>query len=279
MIICEHKIAIIMATYNGERFLAEQIESIINQSEKDWKLYIRDDGSQDKTIEIIQEYSQKDSRIINIEDKETHLGPGKSFFKALEQIDAELYMFSDQDDFWLPDKIEVSLNAYNSIKESKTRPIIVHTDISVTDENLNIIRKSRWDDVNLDPNKLKSYNYLAQYCYTQGCTLLFNNSAKKLAIPIADYASMHDWWISTRCIKAGGIIESVYTPTMLYRQHSNNVVGMHYDNIDFFSRKKEGLKNNIKRYSRLKQDGYGSLLKYIFYKFLLKVHTSRKHRR
>lgn len=269
-----------MAVYNAEKYLLEQLESIIQQSEKSWKLYIRDDGSTDGTIQIVKEFIQKDNRIELVNDDLKHLGPMKSFMRLLKLVDSELYMFSDQDDYWLSNKIELSLEVYNTVENRDNIPVLVHTNVSVVDSDLNIIRESRWDDINLNPDKLKKYHYLAQCCYTQGSTMLFNKAAKKISFPVIDYAIMHDWWIATRCIKQNGVIKTIHTPTMLYRQHSTNVLGMEYNVtkyslFSFMKKMKIGLLENIDLYKQLKKDDYGPFIKFCWYKLILLLHRTR----
>ncbi|MHB9334492.1 glycosyltransferase, partial [Fusobacterium polymorphum] len=100
------KIEILMATYNGEKYVGEQIDSIIHQTYKNWKLLIRDDNSTDKTLEILKEYEKKDKRIKIIEDKKGNLGFVKNFEELLNNSKEDWVMFSDQDDYWLENKIE-----------------------------------------------------------------------------------------------------------------------------------------------------------------------------
>jgi len=115
-------IDILLSTYNGEQYLRNQIESIINQTYKNWRLLIRDDGSQDKTIEILEYYLRKHKdKIVLIEDGQKHLGASKSFFRLLGYSDAKYIMFCDQDDVWLPYKIE---KTYNKMKELEKNTMI-----------------------------------------------------------------------------------------------------------------------------------------------------------
>ncbi|EEY35290.1 glycosyltransferase, partial [Pseudoleptotrichia goodfellowii] len=110
------KIDILLATYNGEKYLEEQLYSILNQSYPNINLLIRDDGSKDKTVDIIKKYAQKDERIKFIEDDLGNLGFLKNFEKLLEHSEENYIMFSDQDDIWNPDKIEKS---YKKIRETE----------------------------------------------------------------------------------------------------------------------------------------------------------------
>ncbi|MCD0023384.1 glycosyltransferase, partial [Streptococcus agalactiae] len=118
------------ATYNGEKFLAQQIESIQKQTFKEWNLLIRDDGSSDKTCDIIRNFTAKDSRIRFINENEHHnLGVIKSFFTLVNYEVADFYFFSDQDDVWLPEKLSVSLEAAKH--KASDVPLLVYTDLKV----------------------------------------------------------------------------------------------------------------------------------------------------
>ena len=130
------QIDILMATYNGEKYLREQIESILNQTYSNIRLIISDDCSKDKTREIIKEYEQKDNRIIAY-FQENNLGYAKNFEFLLTKVENDFYMLSDQDDYWLPEKVE---KTFNRLKE--TNADLVFTDLEVVDENLKTIYQS-----------------------------------------------------------------------------------------------------------------------------------------
>ncbi len=274
-------IAILLASYNGEKYLKEQIDSIIKQSYTAWSLYIRDDGSNDKTVEIIKKYCQLDNRIHFCEDNDTHIGVKDSFLRLLENVQSELYMYCDQDDVWLPTKIEHTVDMYNLAREKYDTPIVVHTDAEVVDAQLNTISKSYWKSAHIVPERYnRNYNLLAILTCTQGTTMLFDDKAKKLCFPYGNYFNMHDWWVSTRVLKNGGHIVALHEATILYRQHSSNVYGVSYgEDLKMSSKIKkltEVYKINKNKYLYLKKDGYGGVLKYlfnkmriIFYRFVL----------
>ena len=103
-------VAILMSTYNGEKYLEEQVKSIISQDYTDWHLYIRDDGSTDNTVNLIKKIARDNEKITFLnENKPKNLGVTGSFMDLLANTKAQYYMFSDQDDYWLPDKIKVTL--------------------------------------------------------------------------------------------------------------------------------------------------------------------------
>lgn len=264
-------VVILMASYNGGKYINEQIDSIIEQTYKNWDLYIRDDGSTDNTVDIVNEYCKKDNRIHHFYDKELHIGVKNSFLRLLENVQSELYMYCDQDDVWLPTKIEHSLNLYNSVREKCDAPIVIHTDAEVVDAQLNTISKSYWKSTHIVPERYnRNYDLLAILTCTQGTTMLFNDKAKRLCFPYEDYFNMHDWWVSTRVLKNGGHIEALHEATILYRQHSSNVYGVSYgEDLKMTSKLKklsEVYQINKNKYLYLKKDGYGGVLKYLFNK-------------
>ncbi|CUO43964.1 glycosyltransferase family 2 protein [Clostridium disporicum] len=215
----DNKLKILMATYNGEKFIREQLNSILNQSYNDFELIIRDDGSKDRTVSIIQEYIEKDNRVNLLVGK--NLGQTQNFNALLREVqDAEYVMFADQDDVWMEDKVELSLQKIKNIEEEKGKeyPIMVYSNLRYVDEKLNDI-----------PNKLReineeSINTILGYNFVWGCTMLINNSLLRLSYPIGKSAQNHDYWIALTCA-LNGVMYNLGRETLLYRQHSNNVTG------------------------------------------------------
>jgi len=136
----EYKVEILMATYNGEKYLKEQIESIINQSYNDWTLLIRDDKSKDNTVSIIEEYERKDSRIKLLRDKKEKLGFVKNFEELLKSSHKEFIMFSDQDDYWEKDKIKNYIEILKKNENLIQKPLLIHSNSFVCDKNLKIMK-------------------------------------------------------------------------------------------------------------------------------------------
>lgn len=273
----DKSIAILLGTYNGDKYLVCQIDSLINQTISDWTLYICDDGSTDDTPFIIEKYVNKHSNITLIKNNVENIGAKNNFLRLLESVNSKYYMFCDQDDIWLPEKIEVSLYHMQKIEQNSQKiPIVIHTDVILVDSKQKVIAKSFWKEAHLNPDKMKNYNYLAICSYVLGCTMLFNSLAKEKAFPVNENALMHDWWISTQVIKTG-IIYSIYDQTMLYRQHENNVSGVGYGNERIFLSKikqiKKVIKQNIHLYIALKRLGYGSFLKFLFFKTTILLRT------
>jgi len=250
-----NKITILLAVYNGDKYLKEQLDSIVNQSYSNWKLYIRDDGSTDKSVQIINEYvSQFSDKIHLIYDNSQNLGSCNNFFKLLEcSENSKYYMFADQDDVWYEDKIEISLKKMKEIenKIGNNRPILIHTDLEVVDDKLKTISKSFWNYQKMDIEKGKLPNKLLIQNIITGCTVIFNNPLKDKLYKLPENVFVHDWWIAL-VASVFGTIEVLETPTIKYRQHSFNVAGAKFINLNHFIKRlfkldevKKGLRNSV----------------------------------
>ena len=217
------KIDVLLATYNGEKYLREQIDSILNQTYSNIRLVISDDCSKDNTRKIIKEYEEKDDRVISY-FHEKNLGYVKNFEFLLTKVENDIYMLSDQDDVWLPTKIE---HTYNKMVE--TNADLVFTDLEVVDENLKMMYPSFNDYMKLS-RKIKKYktDYRLQYLYNcvSGCTLMSKKKFLDMILPIPTQSkyAIHDTWIAT-AIANNGKVEYLDEKTILYRQHGNNQVG------------------------------------------------------
>ena len=154
-IVNNRSVAILMATYNGEKYLREQIDSLIAQTYRDWTLYIQDDGSKDATLDIIKEYS--DERIVLVDVGLTRQGACMNFMSLLNMVESKYYMFCDQDDVWFVDKIEKELARMKMVEAEKgiETPIIVHTDRTHTDAELNVKLKSEFNPRGVSKEKLR----------------------------------------------------------------------------------------------------------------------------
>ncbi|HFR2827052.1 TPA: glycosyltransferase family 2 protein [Streptococcus agalactiae] len=242
------KVNILMATYNGEKFLAQQIESIQKQTFKEWNLLIRDDGSSDKTCDIIRNFTAKDSRIRFINENEHHnLGVIKSFFTLVNYEVADFYFFSDQDDVWLPEKLSVSLEAAKH--KASDVPLLVYTDLKVVNQELNILQDSmiRAQSHHANTTLLPE---LTENTVTGGTMMINHALAEKWFTP--NDILMHDWFLALLAASLGEIIY-LDLPTQLYRQHDNNVLGARtMDNR--FKILREGPKSIFTRYWKLIHD-------------------------
>ncbi|HGD4226239.1 TPA: glycosyltransferase family 2 protein [Streptococcus agalactiae] len=242
------KVNILMATYNGEKFLAQQIESIQKQTFKEWNLLIRDDGSSDKTCDIIRYFTAKDSRIRFINENEHHnLGVIKSFFTLVNYEVADFYFFSDQDDVWLPEKLSVSLEAAKH--KASDVPLLVYTDLKVVNQELNILQDSmiRAQSHHANTTLLPE---LTENTVTGGTMMINHALAEKWFTP--NDILMHDWFLALLAASLGEIIY-LDLPTQLYRQHDNNVLGARTMDKRF-KILREGPKSIFTRYWKLIHD-------------------------
>lgn len=216
-------IDILMATYNGSNYIRNQLLSLQQQTEKNWTLYIRDDGSTDDTIEIINDFSSKDSRIKVVTDSLGNLGPGKTFLELTNYSTSDYVIFCDQDDIWFEKKIE-NLLAFANNKLSDDKPGLVYCDGYGYNSEKGIISLnsiSRAHAKNL--NEFLFFN--AGY---QGCSMFFNRKLCQLAQSYNTDFYMHDDIVSLLAHTFGDVY-FLDEALMLYRQHSNNVTG----NIQF----------------------------------------------
>lgn len=220
---------ILLSTYNGERFIAEQIDSILAQTYTEWRLFIRDDGSKDGTKAILHEYAQQYPEKIFVDETEPRgLGAMRSFEYLLAQHgEAEYFAFSDQDDVWLSDKLALSMATMKRAEQTDPdRPIVVHSDLRVVDEELNELSPSFWNYGGIHPEILDTnIHYLAICNSVTGCAMIMNRKAREVTLPFPRYVFMHDAWIGIRVLEQSGKVIPIGTPTILYRQHGDNVCG------------------------------------------------------
>lgn len=217
-------LAILLTTYNSEKYLEAQMDSLISQTYKDWRLYIHDDGSSDKTLSIIDRYKQKDSRIHLLYD-DTSRGARDSFMWLLEQVESDLYMFCDHDDVWLPSKIEQSIRLMEQQQDRLSVPIIVCTDAKFVDKDLKIRSESFWRERCHRKWMFNNKWYHLYYNNVIGCTMLFNRIARDQALPYPHNTQMHDSWLAASVLWKGGRIIPIDEPLILYRQHGGNTIG------------------------------------------------------
>lgn len=243
------KIVILLSTFNGEKYLQQQLNSLFEQTYKNFEIIARDDISTDNTLSILKSFN-----IRTIESNE-NLGAKKSFIELLkytfENTDADYFMFCDQDDIWKKDKIEKTFIKMKEIeKESQFKPILVHTNLEVVDSELKNISDSLWEYEQILP-QYNSFNRLIMQNTITGCTVMINRelAAKSLFVPTS--AIMHDWWIGL-VASCFGQIHYLNNSTIYYRQHENNTIGAKNRKVNiikhFLGAFKSLLKNSDERY-------------------------------
>ena len=221
------RIDILLATWNGQRYLAEQIDSILTQTFTDWRLLIRDDGSTDGTPDIIKRYvSENPDRIAVIENSERGLGARGNFARLMEHSTADYVMFSDQDDVWLPHKAERLMKTMEALegRHDRDTPILVHSDLKVVGPDLREVHPSFIAHQKLNPGFGRSLNRMLVQNVVTGCASMCNGRLLKMSLPVPEQAFMHDWWLAL-VAAALGRIEFIAEPMVLYRQHDSNTMG------------------------------------------------------
>lgn len=214
-----NKIAILMSTYNGGKYISEQIESLQKQTCKEWNLYIRDDGSSDSTIKIIEDFKESDSRITLVRDGK-NLKPAKSFFNLMNKVEADYYFFCDQDDYWLKNKLQSMLHEISKL--DNTVPQVVYCNLKCVDQNLKF-RKYGFDDL---IGKISGDGRFIGNDMP-GCVMLFNRKTRDLVKeyePNYDNVTMHDWWVAL-VAQVFGQVHFLDERLIYYRQHVDNTLG------------------------------------------------------
>tara|TARA_Y100000589_G_scaffold320531_1_gene350570 strand:- start:685 stop:1530 length:846 start_codon:yes stop_codon:yes gene_type:complete len=225
------KVQILLATYNGEKFLREQLDSIINQKYKFWELLIHDDGSTDKTISILNEYQKNYPKKVRLlDDQKLFSSACKNFFHLIEHRsrEANLYCLCDQDDIWHISKLNLIIEKYNT--NEVTKPLLIHSDLSLIDSKGKLLEKSHNKLIKNQKN-LITKNTAFYYNPVPGCAMTIN-SALADKISYCKYMVMHDWWILLSAIDLNATLLYINLPLVKYRQHSENVLG--YKKKNFF---------------------------------------------
>ncbi len=225
----ERKIDILMATYNGEKYVSEQIKSILQQTYKNWTLIIRDDNSDDNTLKILYKYQKKDKRIKIINDSMGNLGFVKNFEELLKYSDSDFIMFSDQDDIWYNNKVEKMYDRI--VTENNNIPILVHCNANVCDSNLKLIKKNFIKSI-----EMKKNNYFFSFI-VQGSSIILNKNLKIIALPFLKESYLHDRYLHLLSELFGKKI-FIDEPLMNYRQHENNQIGSKSNIINKILKKK-----------------------------------------
>lgn len=231
-------ICVLLSTYNGEKYLEEQLESLRRQEGVELKILVRDDGSKDRTHEILNKW--QDKGLLTWYTGENK-GPAQSFMDLLYNApEADYYAFCDQDDVWLPDKLKVAAEKLEEISNVNSIPTMYFSTTMLVDAQLNEI----------GINKI-NYNFSFGEALLRnpatGCTMVINRVLQKYLINRKpDFVSMHDSWAYRVCLALNGQI--VYDPTshILYRQHGNNVVGGKKSFWRTIKRRFNSFKNGIK---------------------------------
>jgi len=202
----EPKLSVVIATFNGEKFIVAQLESILNQLDKDSEVIISDNGSTDRTIELINSFCDKRIHLLHCSNK----GPISNFENALHNAKGDIIFLSDQDDVWLENKVKIAT-------EYLMKYDLVMTDCKIVDENLNVVYESFYSLKNAGKGLIKN---LFQNSY-HGCSMVFKKEVLDLALPFPKSIPMHDIWLG---FVAELFFSTYFIPDklLLHRRHKNN---------------------------------------------------------
>ncbi len=245
-------IEVLLASYDGEKYIRQQMDSILDQSIPGLRILVSDDGSKDGTVEILRQYTaeypervalleedadvradcsgipgvRRKAAAVSASDRNAAVvpAPAGNFFRLLANADADYILLSDQDDVWLPEKVERLLERIRGIEgEDGGVPALVFSDMEVVDEGLNQIAPSFFSYAHCDPRRLALSEILAENPVTGGA-LMMNRALLELVRATPRACFMHDWWIAL-CASCFGRISCVREALSLYRQHGANVLG------------------------------------------------------
>lgn len=266
-----YKVNVLLSTYNGEKYIKEQLDSILNQTYGNIKIYVRDDGSKDKTVEILKQYEKK--QLITFIEGE-NVGFIKSFFQLVKACDeADFVAYCDQDDVWFENKIEMAIEKLQEKDQSK--PLLYFSDYDYYDSCMNFQEHCK------SKKRLPSFRNSLVDCISLGFNSVYNKKALLLLKRnIPKYSCGHDWWTYMVCAAMGEVIyDKRYTTK--YRRHEKNVSagGLNFIQFQIWRIKKFFVNDyfkNVRKQLREFEHIYGSELS-DDNKMVLKLFTQKKY--
>ena len=235
--ITDPKIAILLSTYNGTKYLEEQLDSILNQTYSNYVIVARDDGSYDDTIQLLNKYAKKFTDKFHLLEQDLlNLGASDSFSYLIEYVlenkqslglESAYMMFCDQDDIWSLEKIDKQIDEMIKVEKHQTGtkpiPVLIHSNLRVVSEDKSLIAESFVHYQGLEIERNRFTNIMISNVVT-GCTAFINEALARKAVPVSKEAIMHDWWLSL-VASAFGKLVFIDAPLVSYRQHDTNAIG------------------------------------------------------
>lgn len=247
-----YRVQVLLSTYNGEKYIREQLDSILAQKDVEVSVLIRDDGSTDSTVDIINDYCSKNSDIKLI--KGSNIGACKSFFELYKEADMgyDYYALSDQDDYWYEDKLSVACSKLAGIENKENKPLLYCCEADITDENLNSSGKDKTkeEDKTAFPIKKPGFGNALIENIARGGSVVFNPTLLgmvRIDAPADCY--MHDWWLYLLATCFGKTVHD-NKAYYKYRQHKDNVLGASTSKVGIIKRRLSQSKTNKGHVSR-----------------------------
>lgn len=210
---------ILLATYNGEKYIEKQLRSLLEQSYKNIKIYVSDDASTDGTVDIIKKYQKDHGDKIYLKVNSKNYGNAcDNFFSLLPMTKGDVIFFCDQDDIWKKTKVERTLKEFENVSS----PLLVHTDLTVIDENDRVLYPSMIGTQKINI-KRKDINFLLAQNNVTGCSSAINRALADI-LKKPEGIPVHDWWIAVTASLFGDI-KYISFPTIYYRSHAHNLCG------------------------------------------------------
>ena len=219
------EIEVLLATWNGERFIQEQLDSLFRQTFQNFHLIVRDDASTDSTLEIVEAYRSQYSDRIIVNANQRRMGACRTFGRLAKDSVAAYVAFCDQDDIWREDRLAVGIATAKKIEAEHgiDTPVLVFSDLSLVGQDNQILSPSMWKLKHINPGRVNLGALLVQNLVS-GCTILANRSLLLRAMPIPEGAVMHDFWLGL-VAAAFGVLCPLHEATVRYRQHQGNAIG------------------------------------------------------
>jgi glycosyltransferase involved in cell wall biosynthesis len=219
------EIDVLMATWNGAQYIRQQLDSLFCQTLQDFRLIVRDDGSSDSTLQILEQYRSRYSDRVIVRKNLSRQGACRTFSLLAEESAAPYIAFCDQDDIWREDKLELGYTAAKHVEAEHGvhTPVLVFSDLELIGDDSKRLAPSMWKMRHVNPRRATLGSMLVQNLVS-GCTVLANRSLLVSGIPIPAEAQMHDFWLGL-VAAAFGILHPLHETTVLYRQHNDNAIG------------------------------------------------------
>ena len=219
------EIEVLLATWNGERFIEEQLESLFRQTFQSFRVIVRDDASTDSTLDIVKRYRSRYPGRVVVHVNPCRMGPCRTFSHLAETSTAPYVAFCDQDDLWREDRLAIGIAAAKNMEAEYgiQTPILIFSDLTLIGPDNQILAPSMWKMKHVNPRSASLGKMLVQNLVT-GCTILANRSLVLRALPIPEGAVMHDSWLGL-VASTFGVLQPLNEATVRYRQHQGNAIG------------------------------------------------------